>query len=80
LLTRPTVTIDPVWSTAGWAVDSTSGSIAATAVLTRRSDGATGVGYADPWSFDYSGTLTFDASGAVFSPLVAGVAQPQSGA
>ena len=70
LHTRPDVTIDPVWTTGGWTVDSTTGSISAEATLTRKSDGATGVGYTDPWSFDFHGMLTFDGSGALFTPLI----------
>lgn len=70
LHTRPDVSIDPVWGTGGWAVESTSGSISAEATLTRRSDGATGEGYTDPWSFGYRGILTFDGGGALFTPLI----------
>ncbi|WP_295127245.1 hypothetical protein [uncultured Leifsonia sp.] len=68
LLTRPTATVQPVWSAGGWSVDSTSGSIGAEAVLTRRSDGASGVGVTDPFSFSFGGLVTFDGSGAVFTP------------
>jgi hypothetical protein len=70
LHSRPDVTIDPVWADHGWAVDSTTGSISAEATLTRKSDGATGVGYIDPWSFDFHGVLTFDGRGALFTPLI----------
>ena len=70
LRTRPDVTIDPVWTTGGWTVDSTTGSISAEATLTRKSDGATGVGYTDPWSFDFHGIVTFDGRGALFTPLI----------
>lgn len=82
LHTRPDVTIDPVWTTGGWTVDSTSGSISAEATLTRKSDGATGQGYTDPWSFDFHGILTFDGGGALFTPLIANDGSPaaQAGA
>ena len=81
LHTRPDVTIDPVWATAGWTVDSTTGSISAEATLTRKSDGATGQGYTDPWSFDFRGILTFDGGGALFTPLIANDGPPaQAGA
>lgn len=68
LLTRPTATVQTVWSDGGWGVDSTSGSIGAEAVLTRRSDGASGIGVTDPFSFSFGGVVTFDGSGAVFTP------------
>lgn len=71
LHTRPDVTIDPVWTTDGWLVESTTGSISAEATLTRRSDGAKGEGYTDPFSFDFRGILTFDGGGALFTPLIA---------
>ena len=71
LLTRPSITIDPIWITGGgWSVDSTSGSVSAIATLTRRSDGAVGEGFTDPMAFAYAGVLTFDGSGAVFTPLI----------
>ncbi len=69
LLARPTATVQPVWSDGGWGVDSTSGSVGALAVLTRRSDGESGVGITDPFSFSFSGTVTFDPAGPVFTPL-----------
>ncbi|MEY9952578.1 hypothetical protein [Leifsonia sp. EB34] len=72
LHTRPDVTIDPVWTTGGWVVESTTGSISAQATLTRTSDGGTGEGYTDPWSFDFRGILTFDGRGPLFTPLIAG--------
>lgn len=81
LHTRPDVTIDPVWTTAGWEVESTTGSISAQATLTRTSDGATGEGYTDPWSFDFRGILTFDGGGALFHPLISdGTTGAQAGA
>lgn len=71
LLTRPSITIDPIWiSGGGWSVDSTSGSVSAVATLTRRSDGAVGEGSTDPLTFAYTGVLTFNGGGPVFTPLI----------
>lgn len=70
LLTRPTATVLSDWDAGGWDVDSTSGTVGATAVQTRRSDGSTGIGITAPFSFSFKGTLTFDSTGAVFTPLI----------
>lgn len=70
LLTRPTATVQPDWYEGGWDVDSTSGTVGATAVLKRRSDGAIGIGSTDPFSFSFKGTVTFDGVSAVFTPVI----------
>ncbi|CAM5423582.1 hypothetical protein [Leifsonia shinshuensis] len=70
LLTRPTADMLSEWTAGGWDVDSTSGSVGATALLTRRSDGSSGIGITDPFSFSFKGTVTFNGAGAVFTPLI----------
>lgn len=70
LLTRPTATVQSEWYAGGWDVDSTSGTVGATAIQTRRSDGSSGIGITDPFSFSFKGTVTFDGTGAVFTPLI----------
>lgn len=66
---RPTVTVAAGWSNGGWAVASGTGTVTASATLTRPTDGATGQGRTDPISFGYAGVITFGADGAaVFTP------------
>ncbi|WP_431278136.1 hypothetical protein [Leifsonia poae] len=73
LVHRPDIGVDPAWTIGGWAVESSAdGSVTATAKLTRTSDGATGTGSSDEIVFQIRGIISFDDTGAIFTPYFGG--------